>query len=111
MAEIIWTEPAVSDLEGIAEYIALDKPEAAARLVQDIFRHVEMLRHHPEAGSWIPELRPARTHRQIVEPPCRIFYRHDQAAAKVHILGGMRGERLFQSALLLQRDAAPEAQG
>jgi plasmid stabilization system protein ParE len=28
MAEIIWTEPALSDLDTIADYIALDKPEA-----------------------------------------------------------------------------------
>jgi hypothetical protein len=27
MAQIIWTEPALSDLDAIADYIALDKPE------------------------------------------------------------------------------------
>jgi plasmid stabilization system protein ParE len=26
MAETIWTEPALSDLDAIADYIALDKP-------------------------------------------------------------------------------------
>ena len=31
MARLIWTEPALTDLEIIAEYIALDKPEAARR--------------------------------------------------------------------------------
>ena len=30
MAEIIWTEPALADLDAIADYIALDKPDAAA---------------------------------------------------------------------------------
>jgi len=34
MAQIIWTEPALSDLDEIAEYIALDKPNAANRLVE-----------------------------------------------------------------------------
>lgn len=28
MAEIIWTEPALADLDAIADYIALDKPDA-----------------------------------------------------------------------------------
>lgn len=107
MVEIIWTEPALNDLDGIADYIALDKPQAAAKLVQKVFQHVDMLRHHPEAGSRIPELLPAATHRQIVEPPCRVFYRHDKTAAKVYILGVMRGERLFQKALLMQRDVPP----
>jgi len=37
MAQIIWTEPALSDLDVIAEYIALDKPSAAINLVQRVF--------------------------------------------------------------------------
>ncbi len=38
MAQIIWTEPALSDLNAIAEYIALDKPSAAINLVQKFFQ-------------------------------------------------------------------------
>lgn len=34
MAELIWTEPALQDLDAIADYIALDKPEAARQLVK-----------------------------------------------------------------------------
>lgn len=33
MAEIIWTEPALNDLDDIAEYIALSNVEAARQLV------------------------------------------------------------------------------
>ena len=33
MAEVIWAEPALNDLDAIADYIALDNPEAARRLV------------------------------------------------------------------------------
>ena len=29
MVELIWSEPALQDLDAIADYIALDKPEAA----------------------------------------------------------------------------------
>jgi toxin ParE1/3/4 len=76
MAQIIWTEPALSDLDAIADYIALDKPEAARRLVQSVFKHVEQLATHPKSGSVPPELRGSR-YRQIVEPPCRAFYRYD----------------------------------
>jgi len=40
MAEIVWTEPALSDLDASADYIALDNPIAAAALVQRVFyRH------------------------------------------------------------------------
>ena len=76
MAEIVWTEPALSDLDAIADYIALDKPEAARRLVHRVFEHVEQLVVHPKSGSVPPELRGSR-YRQIVEPPCRVFYRYD----------------------------------
>lgn len=104
MAEIIWTEPALNDLEALAEYIALDKPEAAANLVRQVFYRVEMLAEHPELGPVIPELRPSSRYRQLVEPPCRIFYRHAKATGKVFILGVMRGEKLFQRRLLQQRN-------
>ena len=54
MVELIWTEPALSDLDAIADYIALENPEAARSLVQRVFQHVEELRrmrrvvHGPE---------------------------------------------------------------
>jgi len=34
MAQVIWMEPALSDLNAIEEYIALDKPSAAIYLVK-----------------------------------------------------------------------------
>lgn len=100
MAEIIWTEPALSDLDAIADYIALENPEAARQLVQRVFDHVEQLADHPESGSKPQELEGWR-YRQIVEVPCRIFYRHDKA--RVYILHVMRGERLFRPDVLSSR--------
>jgi len=104
MVEIIWTEPALSDLDAIADYIAGENPEAAARLVRRVFAHVELLSRHPKLGPRIPELLPASRYRQIVEPPCRVFYRFDRRNKKVFILGVMRGEKLFQQRLLMRRD-------
>ncbi len=90
MAEIVWTEPALSDLDAIADYIALDQPEAAKALVRRVFAHVEQLRRFPRSGSAIPEL-PGRRFRQIVEPPCRVFYRVGRG--KVFVLHVMRAEQ------------------
>ena len=101
MAEIIWTEPALNDLDAIADYIALDNPDAARELVQRIFLHVEQLVAHPNSGSKPQELRGWR-YRQIVESPCRIFYRHDRGT--VYVLYVMRGERRLQKESLTQRD-------
>ena len=104
MAEIVWTEPALSDLAAIAEYIALDKPDAAKDLVRRIMSRVDMLSSHPEMGSRIRELLPNSRYRHLVERPCRLFYRYDQESEKCYVLGVMRGERLFQKCLLNRRD-------
>lgn len=101
MAEVVWTEPALSDLDAIADYIALDDPEAARALVQRVFRHVEQLAEHPESGPKPPELRGWR-YRQISEPPCRVFYRVE--GERVYILYVMRSEQLLSRDRLEQRD-------
>ena len=101
MARIVWSEPALNDLDAIADYIAIDNPAAASALVQRVFRHVEQLGEHPQSGSRVPELRQSR-YRQIVEPPCRIFYRFDGEHA--FILQVMRGEMRFRAAKLAKRD-------
>ena len=48
MAEVIWTGPALADLDAIADYIALDKPDAASAVVKRVFEHVGHLQSHPE---------------------------------------------------------------
>jgi toxin ParE1/3/4 len=101
MAQVIWTEPALVDLDAIADYIALDNPEAARRLVQRVFKHIEQLQRNPKSGSVPAELRGSR-YRQIVEPPCRAFYRFD--GKRVWILYVMRSERLLRPGELRQRD-------
>lgn len=101
MAEITWTEPALSDLDAIADYIALENPSAAAQLVQRVFHHVEQLEKFPESGSKPAELKKSR-YRQIVEPPCRVFYRCD--GERVIVLHVMRSERVLRKGRLAGRD-------
>lgn len=101
MAEIVWSETALADLDAIADYIALDNPSAAKELVQRIFAHVDQLQDHPESGNIPPELKKSR-YRQIVEPPCRVFYRYD--GRRIYILYVMRSERLLRKGMLAKRD-------
>lgn len=97
MARLVWTEPALQDLDGIADYIAVESSVAAAELVARVFRHIEQLAVHPESGSVPPELRKStRRYRQIVEAPCRVFYRYDRRQKTVFILHVMRGEMRLQ---------------
>lgn len=106
MAEIIWSEPALSDLDAIADYIALENPAAAAELVKRIVGHVGQLAAHPESGSRPQKLKRSR-YRQIVEPPCRVFYRYD--GQRVFVLHVMRSERLLRKGRLASRSRQTKA--
>ncbi|QQD18365.1 type II toxin-antitoxin system RelE/ParE family toxin [Spongiibacter nanhainus] len=97
MAEIIWTDPALDQLEEIAEYIALDKPDAASNLVSQIFSTVERLERFPDSGHVPPEL-PNSIYRELYVRPCRIFYRQDDEL--VFIIHVMREERQLRKLLL-----------
>ncbi|HHJ40139.1 MAG: plasmid stabilization protein [Methylothermaceae bacteria B42] len=101
MARVIWTAPALSDLEEIARYIAMDKPNAARRLVHKIFDGVGCLESFPESGRHPPELESSR-YRELIIGPCRVFYRLD--GEQVYILHIMRGERQLRKFLLTERD-------
>ncbi|NOQ69720.1 MAG: type II toxin-antitoxin system RelE/ParE family toxin [Gammaproteobacteria bacterium] len=100
MAQIIWTEPALLDLNEIAEYIALDKPGAASHLVQKVFSKTERLEQFPESGRKPPELKKSR-YKEIIVDPCRIFYRIEKE--KVYILNVMRSERKLRKYLISAR--------
>lgn len=97
MAEVVWSEPALADLEAIADYIALENAAAASGLVQRVLAHVDQLTEHPQSGVRVPELGRSR-YRQLVEPPCRVFYRHE--GPRVFTVHVMRAERLLRKARL-----------
>ena len=100
MAQVIWTEPALDDLNEIAEYIALDKPSSAKWLVHEVFRKVKRLENFPKSGRKPPELDKTR-YREVIIPPCRVFYRIEDE--KVLILYVMRSERKLRKFILEAR--------
>ena len=88
MAQVVWSEPTLADLDAIADYIALDKPSAAKELVRKVVAHVAQFADFPLSG---PKLREVRGYREIVEPPCRVIYREEKDT--VFIVHVMRSER------------------
>jgi len=97
VAEIIWTDPALDQLEEIADYIALDKPEAAAGFVRRVFATVDRLEQFPDSGH-VPSEIPNSIYREVLVSPCRIFYRHENGV--VFIVHVMREEMLLRKFLL-----------
>ena len=97
MAEVIWTSPALDDLNDIAEYIAVSNINAAKNLVQKVFDKISRLENHPESGKR-PEELINLNYREVNINPCRIFYKID--SDKVYILHVMRQERDLRRFLL-----------
>lgn len=97
MAQIVWTEPALNDLDLIAEYIAVSNLVAAKQLVKEVFAKVDMLEKYQKSGKSVSEL-PSLNYRELYVKPCRIFYKFEDN--KVFILHVMRQEQDLRRFLL-----------
>ena len=94
-ARLIWTDPALDDLDEIAAWIAFENPSAAAVLVERVLASVERLPRLPASGRWVPELLPTKLYREVIEPPCRILYRRERSLILiVHVVREERHLRL-----------------
>ncbi len=96
MAKVIWADPAIQDLDAIADYIALEKPAAARQLVQQVFAAVRMLQKFPRMGS-VPAELGGLPYRQLIVSPCRIFYRIEKKV--IYVVHILRGEQLVRREL------------
>jgi toxin ParE1/3/4 len=97
MAHVIWTEPALENLEDIAEYIALHNLAAAKNLVKTVLQKVDRLEKFPASGRKPPELE-TLDYREVVVNPCRVFYRVEKDL--VYIVHVMRQEQQLRLYLL-----------
>ncbi|MGM0506053.1 MAG: type II toxin-antitoxin system RelE/ParE family toxin [Bacteroidota bacterium] len=100
MARLIWTEPALQELDEIADYISLDNATAAKNLVQDVFDRVELLSSHPMIGKKVEEIA-LLNYRELVFQPCRVFYRIDHEL--IYVIHVLRTEQLFHIDTLKSR--------
>jgi toxin ParE1/3/4 len=90
MAEVTWSKPALDQLDAIAGFIALDKPDAAAAVVQKIFGMTDHLELFVKLGRKVPEY-PHPNYRQVWISPCWVYYRTEEE--QVFILHVRRAER------------------
>lgn len=72
--KIIWTEPAILDLETIKEYIAKDSEYYASRFVEKVIYAVEKLIGFPRLGRQVPELNKDEI-RELLYNNYRIIYK------------------------------------
>lgn len=55
MAELIWSERAIKDLDSIGKYIAIDSEYAAKKFIKELIKKASLLSIHPGKGRPIPE--------------------------------------------------------
>jgi toxin ParE1/3/4 len=97
MVKVIWTKTALNNLDDIGDYIALDKPTAAYKLIDKITTKVDSLEEHPEMGRKPPEFKTTKF-KELLIPPCRVFYYfEDNNIYVVHI---MRSEQQLRRYML-----------
>ena len=95
-----WTESAENDLLKIVEYIALDSPENALKLLKKIKQQVQELYHNPERCRIVPELyeQGINQYREMVISPWRVVFRI--ADSKVFIVLIFDSRRNIEDVLL-----------
>jgi plasmid stabilization system protein ParE len=71
---VVWSPLALDKLETTAKFIALDKPSAADKWVNDVFDHIDLLGSQPEMGRAVPELL-SSSYREIIFGSYRIIYK------------------------------------
>ncbi|WP_159821758.1 type II toxin-antitoxin system RelE/ParE family toxin [Colwellia sp. 20A7] len=72
--KVVWSPLALDKLETTAQFIALDKPSAADKWVNDIFDRTELLGSQPELGREVPELLGSH-YRELIFGNYRIIYK------------------------------------
>ena len=93
-----FAESALRDLEEVqAWYAEQGVPDIGTRLVEEVFRRVQVLIDHPDMGRVVPEFDQPFL-RELIHPPFRIVYRRDPQ--RVRVVRVWRSERL----LLLPRE-------
>jgi addiction module RelE/StbE family toxin len=88
--KIEWTEPAVTDLETIRDYIKKDSNYYAIRFVERIIEAVESLERFPKKGRVVPEAEEENI-REILFYSYRIIYRVE--TERILILAVIHGAR------------------
>lgn len=94
--KIVWSPLALERVEDIAQYIAEDKPAAAAKWVDELFSTVERLADFTESGRIVPEVGAQRI-REVIFGAYRVIY---SVKEQVDILTVRRSNQLLRESEL-----------
>ncbi len=90
--KVYWTLNAIKHLTNIYEYIALNSPTYARRMVDRITQRSEQISTQPFSGRKVPEYE-TEDIRELIEKPYRIIYRLKQD--QIDVLAVIHGAQLL----------------
>jgi len=96
MTHIVWTEPAIADLDGIHDYISRDSEIYADSVVLEIVEAAERLGSYPESGRVVPEVGEGSI-REIIVGGYRVI--HEVASDHILMLTVLHAARQFPEGL------------
>ena len=98
--KVVWTNVAENDLKEIIDFISIDSPQNALKILQSIKQKASNLYTLPERGRIVPELQGQgiSQYRQLIIPPWRLMYRIDQQ--KIYVLSVIDSRRNVEDVLL-----------
>lgn len=73
MAKVVWTGPALRDLEVIVRYIAMDSPRYAERFSKRLVQASRVLKEYLSLGRMVPEYQLPNL-RELIHGAYRIIY-------------------------------------
>ena len=100
MTRVVWTVPALEDVEAARAFVARDSPRYARALVERLLAAAERLAEFPLAGRVVPELGQA-TIREVLEGSYRLVYR--VTADEAQVVAVVHGARQFPAGDVTER--------
>ena len=98
--KIIWASAAENDLARIIEYLAIDSPANALKVLDKLKKKAANLYHSPKRGRIIPELQEygIYQYRELIVAPWRLMYRAQED--KVYVLAVLDSRQNIEDILL-----------
>ena len=98
--KVIWTNVAENDFKEIIDFISIDSPQNALKLLISIKQKASNLYTLPETGRIVPELKGQGIlqYRELIIQPWRLMYRIDEQ--KVYVLSVIDSRRNVEDILL-----------
>ncbi len=98
--KVIWADIAEKDLIEIIDYIAINNPENALKILRKIKKKASSLYSMPERCRVVPELKAQSItqYKELIEAPWRIIFRIVEK--KVYVLSVLDSRRNIEDILL-----------